>query len=146
MNVFWPKRHRHRHKSLHLWLSIRQGRGRMVILLNPRERTVVMSQLHVDQIVTLGIIAVDSKGNQVKFAPDAAPLWTNSNNAAATSVVSPDGLSNVLTPVAGAVGQVDTVTVVVVIGGVTFTATIDETVVAGAVAGVKITEAFSPAP
>lgn len=105
-----------------------------------------MSQLHVDQVVTLGLMAVDSKGNQVKFVPDAPPVWTNSNNAAATAAVSADGLTDVVTPVAGSEGQVDTVSVVVSVGGVQFTASVDETVVAGAIAGVKITETFSPAP
>lgn len=105
-----------------------------------------MSQLHVDQIATLGIMAVDSHGNQVVFKPDAPPVWTNSNDAAAKSAVSADGLTNVLTPIVGADGQVDTASVIVAIGGVQFTASVDETIVAGAIAGIRITEAFSPAP
>lgn len=139
----WDEPNRHRHRGLHLWLVLRQDRNQIAILLKPRERAFVMSQLHVDQVVTLGIMAVDSRGNQVKFTPDTTPVWTNSNDAAATSKVSPDGLTNVLTPVAGGEGQVDTASVVVVIGGVQFTASVDETIVSGGVAGIKITETFS---
>lgn len=142
----WDEPNVHRHRGLHLWLVLKQDRSRVAILLHPKERTFIMSQLHVDQVVTLGLMAVDSKGNQVKFVPDAPPVWTNSNNAAATAAVSADGLTDVVTPVAGSEGQVDTVSVVVSVGGVQFTASVDETVVAGAIAGVKITETFSPAP
>lgn len=103
-----------------------------------------MSQLHIDQIVTLSLIAVDSNGNPVGFAPDAPPVWTNSDESVATSVVSGDGLTDTLTPVK--VGGVTTVNVSASIGGVGFSASIDEAVVAGAVAGIKIVETFSPKP
>lgn len=139
------KRH-HRHRGLRLWLTLEQGRNKTAILLYPRERAFVMSKLPVDQIVTLGIIAVDSKGNQSPFTPDAPPAWTNSNSAAASSATSADGMTNVVTPGAAAVGLVDTVTVTLDVGGVRFTATVDETIVVGAIVGVRITETFSPAP
>jgi len=120
--------------------------GQTAVLMHPRERTIVMSQLHVDQIVTLGIVAVDAKGNQVAFVPDSPPIWVNSNEAAAKSAVAVDGLTNVLTPLADAVGQSTTASVVVTVGGVQFTASVDELIVAGTLAGVKITESFSAPP
>ena len=137
----WHHRHhKHHHFHPHVWLRV----GQTAILLNSLERTYVMSQLHIDQIVTLSLVAVDAKGNPVTLTPDSPPVWTNTDETAASSAVSADGLTDVLTPVT--VGKTTTVNVSVAIGGVTFTATIDEAVVAGAVAGVKIVETFSPKP
>jgi hypothetical protein len=139
----WCHKHGHQHpgKTRHYWLKIAQ----LAILLVENKELFIMSQLHVDQTVSLSLQASDAAGNMVKFTPDAPPTWVNSNPAAATDAVAADGLTDVLTPVAGATGQTTTVTVSVVIGGVTFTATIDEAIVAGAIAGVKIVETFSPA-
>lgn len=102
-----------------------------------------MQQLHANQKDTLSIQATDIGGNPVKFVPDTPPVWLNSNPAAVAMTVSADGLSAVLVPVAGAVGEVTTVTLSVTIGGVTFTATDDLTVVEGAIAGVQIIDTFS---
>lgn len=138
----WCRRHRHPHPHIHVWLQINHN---VAVLLNPHRETFVMSQLHVDQTVTLSLIAVDSAGTQVPFKPDAPPVWTNSDESVATSAVSPDGLTDTLTPT-DAVGGVTTVNVSVLIGGVPFSATVDETVVAGAIAGIKIVETFAPKP
>jgi hypothetical protein len=138
----WCEKHHHQHpgRIRYYWLKINQ----LAILLVENQEVFVMSQLHIDQIVTLSIEATDVAGNVVPFTPDAPPVWANGNPAAATDVVSADGLTDVLTPVA--VGQTDSVKVSVVIGGVGFTATIDETIVAGKVAGIRIVETFSPKP
>jgi len=136
----WHHEHHEHHRfHPHVWLQINQT----AILLNSLERTHAMSQIHIDQVCTLSLVAVDSKGNQVALNPDAPPNWTNSDESAATSAVSADGLTDTLTPVA--VGKTTTVNVSVSIGGVIFTASIDEAVVAGAVAGIKIVETFAPA-
>lgn len=134
--------HRHQHRGVHVWLRINNS----AVLLKPNERTFIMSQIHVDQIAVLTIQAVDSKGNPVSAAFDGPPVWTNSNEAAATSSVAADGSTDTLTPVGTAVGQSTTASVVATIGGTQFTASIDEAIVAGAVAGIKIVETFQPAP
>lgn len=103
------------------------------------------TSLHIDQIDTLSIVALDAADDPV--APitfDSPPVWTNSNPAAATNLPSADGTTNVLTPIA--VGQTTTVGVTAIIGGVTFTASADYTVVAGAVASIQIADSFSPKP
>lgn len=127
--------------KIYIWLRINDT----AIMLRPNQRTYVMSQLHTDQIVTLSLQAVDSQGNIVD-ATFENTQWSNSNEAAAASKVSDDGLTDTLTPGSGAIGQATTVSVSTQIGGVTFTASITETIVAGAVAGVQLIETFSPKP
>ena len=101
--------------------------------------------IHINQIDTQSIVAVDATGAIVTpVAFDSPPVWTNSNPAAATNVVSADGLTNVLTPVAA--GQTTTVAVTAIIGGVTFTATTDYSVVSGSVASISIADTFSAKP
>lgn len=104
-----------------------------------------MSQLHIDQFDNLSLAAVDAKGNVVSPIPfDSAPVWTNSDDTAATLAAATDGLSASLTPVKA--GGVTTVTVSASIAGTPFSATLDVSVVAGAVAGLSIVETFSPTP
>jgi hypothetical protein len=137
--------HRHHHPlgGLFIWLVTNNH----AVELEP-ERTIHMADtLHLAQIGNLSIVADDSKLNVVSFTPDPVvapatnPTWTNSNPAAATLVASVDGLTAVLTPVA--IG-VTTVGVSVVIGGVTFSASDDISIVGGAVASVSIV--LTPAP
>ena len=106
-----------------------------------------MSNLRLDQTVTLSIEAIDAGGNPAPVVFDAAPTWTNSNPAAATNVVAADGLTNVLTPVPGALGLATTVTVAASIGGMAFTATADYTITAApiVITSIRIVETFSPA-
>ncbi len=101
--------------------------------------------LHVDQIDTVTLQAVDAKGNIVPLTPDAAPVWTDSVPAAVSQTPSTDGLSDVLTA-AGTPGQVSTIGVTVLVGGVSFSAQDDVMVVAGAIAGIKLVHTFSPKP
>lgn len=143
---WWRTRRGHdrqRHPRRFFWFRIG---GALRILLEPGKEPFIVGQLHVDQKVSLSIVATDVAGNPVKFAPDAAPVWANSNPAAADMTVSNDGLTATLIPKADAVGQVTSVSLAVVIGGVTFTATDDISIVEGAIAGVKIVESFSPNP
>lgn len=134
------RRHQHRHRghhARHVWLKV----SGVAVRLNPIEGTFIMSNLALNQIVTLSLIITNDAG--VVSPADSAPVWTNSNAAAATSAVSSDGLTDVLTPVAAGV---TTVVVTVMINGVAYTATVDETVIAAGLAGVKIVETFSPKP
>ena len=104
-----------------------------------------MSQLHIDQIVTLSLLVTDVAGNIVNTPFDSAPVWAPSSDpTAAVGVPSADGLTDVVTPAGNAVGKVATFSVSAIIGGTTFTASVDESIVAGAAAAVKIVETFSP--
>lgn len=134
--------HHHQHVRKHYWFVT----DKCAVLLIPNTEIFMAQQLHVDQIDTISIAAVDAAGNPVVATFDSPPVWTNSNPLAATNVVSSDGLTNVLTPVAGATGQVTTVAVTAIIGGTTFTASSDYTIVAGAVAGINLVDSFSPTP
>jgi hypothetical protein len=146
----WHRRHHsggklsQHHHMLSYWLQI----GDLAILLDRNCKDIfVMSQLHKKEKVTLSIIARDVAGVPVQFAPDSKPVWTNSNPAAATDAVAADGLSDVLTPAPAAnIGDVTSVGLTVVIKGIAFTATVDETIVDGDVASIEIVETFSPNP
>jgi hypothetical protein len=128
----------HCHDDKFIWFVS----NNFAVALQP-ERTINMSDtLHLNQIDNLSIVADDANLNIVPFTPDAPPVWTNSNPAAATMVASADGLTAVLTPVA--VG-VTTVGVSVVINKVTFSASDDITIVAGAIASISIVATPAPA-
>ena len=101
-----------------------------------------MSDIRLDQTATLSVEAVDAFGNPVPAVFDSPPAWTNSNDAAATLAVSGDTAT--LTPVAGGVGQSTTVTVTASIAGVPFSASVDYTVIAAAVAGIRIVAVLNP--
>lgn len=129
--------HEHCHRGVFYWFVS----SKTAVLLYP-ERTMHMSDtIHIDQIDNLSLVADDANLNVVPFTPDAPPVWTNSNPAAATLVASADGLTAVLTPVA--IG-VTTVGVSLQIGGVTFSASDDISVVTGPVASISIIA--TPAP
>lgn len=132
--------HPHR-RRIRVWLGIGETR----VLMRPNEGMFTMSNLRLDQTVTLSIEAVDAAGNPVPAVFDAPPSWSNSAESVATMAVAADSLTAVLTPVAGSLGQSTTVTVSAVIGGATFSATMDYTITAGAVAGIRIVETFNPA-
>lgn len=70
------------------------------------------------------IVVLDQNGNPmlVQPAPDAVPVWTNTTPATETLLTSPDGLTTVANGVA--VGT-DSIGVSVVIGGATFTASLE---------------------
>lgn len=101
------------------------------------------TNIHIDQIDTISIQAVDASGNVVPVTYDSPPVWTNSNPAAATNVVSADGTTNVVTPVASAIGQTTTIGVTAIISGTTFTASNDYTIIAGTVASIRLVDTFS---
>jgi len=101
--------------------------------------------LYLDKIDTLSIVAVDPVGNAgLPVVFDSPPVWTNSNPSAATNVVSKDGKTNVLTPVAA--GQTTTIGVTAIVGGVKYTASMDYAVASNAIASISIADAFSPKP
>lgn len=115
------------------------------VQLKPNEVIKVAQTLHVDQIDTVTIQAFDAKGNAIAFTPDSPPVWTDSAPAVVAQAPSADGLSDVLTP-ANAVGQSSTIGVTVIVGGQSFGASDTVTVVAGAIAQIKLVHNFSAAP
>lgn len=132
-------RRTHSRYPVHVWLRV----GDLAVLLRPNQRMYIMSQLHVDQTVALALQATDIFGNIVDALFENTQ-WLNSDETVAKSTVSADGNSVMLDPVSNAVGKFTTVNVSTQIGGVAFTASVTESVVAGAVANLVIVETFSP--
>lgn len=140
--IRWLLRMRHRHhhrrpRHIRVWLTINQT----AILLEPFREAFIMSDIRLDQTGALSIQAVDVFGNPTPAVIDSV-TWSNSNDSAATLAVA--GNDATLTPVAGGIGQSTTVTAVATIGGATFSATTDFSVIAGAVAGVAIVTVLNP--
>jgi hypothetical protein len=83
--------------------------------------------LTVGHKLNMSIAFADQNGNPMltKPTPDSAPAWSNSTPSTETIAAAADGLSCVGTPVAP--GN-DTVSLSVVIGGQTFSATLGVTV------------------
>jgi hypothetical protein len=80
-------------------------------------------------IINLAVTFLDQNGNPMLKQPaaDAPPLWSNTIPGTETIVASADGMAAVATPVA--VG-VDTINVAAIVGGKTFTATLNVQVTA----------------
>lgn len=74
--------------------------------------------------ITCTIAYLDANGNPMLTppAPDAPPAWTQTTPATETMAVSADGLTDVLTSVAAGT---DVVGVTAVVGGATFTASLN---------------------
>jgi hypothetical protein len=121
-----------------VWLHI----GNTAILLEPHREGFIMTDIRQDQTATLSVEAIDALGNPVPGIFDSPPVWTNSNDAAATLSVTGDVAT--LTPVAGAVGQSTTVSVTASIGGAPFSASIGFTDIAALIAGIRIVVALNP--
>jgi len=124
-----------------MWLVTKN----FAVQLKPNEVVQMAQTLHVDQIDTITLQAVDALGNVVAFTPDSPPVWTDSAPTVVAQAPSADGLSDVLTP-ANMVGQSSTIGATVLIGGVSFGVQDTVTVVAGAIAQIKMVHNFSKAP
>lgn len=108
-----------------------------------------MSQLPKNLFDNLSLAAVDANGKVVTPIPfDAAPVWTNSNDAAGTLVVSADGLTATLNPVSDNAST--DVNVVGMINAASFGATLHVDIVAGqvtvSVASISIVEKQEATP
>jgi hypothetical protein len=92
--------------------------------LEPFERTHMSTSVNVGHNVSMKIAFLDKNGNPMltPVTPDSPPVWSNANPAAGTLVVAPDGLSAVESAIA--VGS-DVVSLSVVAGGQTFSATLN---------------------
>lgn len=104
--------------------------------------------LRIDEIDNLTIAVLDASGNPVTppVTFDSPPVWALVDTASSGASLVPDasGLSAVLTP--GAVGSTVTLNLTGVIGGVTFTASLDVTIVAGVSTVASISIVATPAP
>ena len=100
-----------------------------------------MTTLNVGHTDTLVIQEVDTNGNPMLTAVpfDSPPVWTQTTPATDTMAVSADGSTDVVTAVAPGT---DAITATAVIGGVTYTATVQLTVtpVPQVLGGIKILE------
>lgn len=86
---------------------------------------------NVGQSLPLSIEYLDQNGQPMRTTPtpDTAPQWANSDTATETLVASVDGKTAVATAVAAGA---DTVEVTLAVGGRSFTATLDVTVMPAA--------------
>ena len=113
-----------------------------VLTLKPHGTVHMTENLPIDKTDTITIQAVDAQGNVVPFTPDAPPVWTDSAPSAVKAVPSADGLSDVLTGLT--VGQSSNIGVTMKVAGVTYSAMDTVTVVAGAIAGIKLVHTLTP--
>ena len=141
-SLFRHWKHRHHHHREQLWFIVND----IAVELKPHEEIEMAQILRVDEIDNLSIAAVDASGAPITPTFDAPPTWTLVDTAAsgATLVAAADGLSAVLT--AGAVGTTVSVNLSGVIGGTTFTATLDVSFVASATGVASISIVATPAP
>ena len=97
------------------------------VILEPGERTKLMTTVSVGHTISCSIGYLDTTGNPMLVAPtpDSPPAWTNTTPASETLVPSSDGSTAVAT--AAAVGT-DTINLSVSVGGRTFTASLAVTV------------------
>lgn len=135
--------HHHHDTELLIWLRFSD----FAIVLQPKRngKAYIMRQIHVDTLDQIGIIATDKDGNVVSPIPiDEAPIWTNSDDTVATISLGANGLSVTLNPTK--IDGVTTVTVSAKIGGTTFIASADYSVISGSIAKIDLTDTFSPKP
>jgi hypothetical protein len=105
------KSHRHRQRNVNYYR------------LYPNEEVKFMSAVSIGHTVVDSIVYLDQNGNPmlVTPVPDSPPVWTNIAAATVdTMTVSADGSTDTINALAAGV---DTITVNVIVGGKTFTAT-----------------------
>src|SRR5208337_4439485 len=121
---FWPPHHRHR-LALVVW--VRRGRHRHhwrrhVYILEPGANTMSTS-VTVGHVIDFSIQYVDTSGNPMltPVTPDSPPVWADApaSPPVDTFTVAADGSTAVLA--ATAAGG-DTVTLTVIVGGVSYSA------------------------
>ena len=115
----WRHHRHHHHHRIMVVFTINETS----ILLTPNQGTVLMENLNLGQNLSLAIAFLDAAGNPMVTAPtpDAAPSWTQTTPA--TESLTPDSGGMTAQTKSLAVGS-DSITVSVVVGGATFTATL----------------------
>lgn len=132
--IRWRRRRRRRFQ---LWLWVNRD---LAVHFN-KQGVLIMRDLRLDQSDILTLSGRDHKGNRIIPVFDSAPVWKGSDDAVATIAPQPDG-SAIVTPVA--LGAMN-VSVVAVIGGNSYSAALDITIMPGAIVGIDINESISPA-
>jgi hypothetical protein len=101
----------------------------VTVLLLAHQVLKMSTAINVGQTLSLAISFLDQAGSPMLTTPtpDSPPTWTQSNAAAETLAVAADGLTAVGTPVAAGI---DTITLTVMVGGVSFSATLEVDVAA----------------
>lgn len=137
------RRERQRHPNRHHFRVLLTVNG-VSIFLQPEETTHMAVKLSLGHTLSLSLAYTDQHGNPMltKVDPDGPPQWSDTTPATETLTVAADSMSATGTPlVAGS----DTVNVSVVVGGQTFTASLDVTVIpeAQVVSGVAINATVS---
>ncbi len=116
----WMHYRRHHHPRVVLFVD---GYGHE---LNPHRRTWIMTPVTAGHKVTYAIAYFDKIGNPMLTtpAPEGPPSWSEAQSAPGidTFTVAPDGLSAVVQTNPGDAASTDTVSVSVVVGGLTFQA------------------------
>lgn len=143
-----PHRRRHHHPHKHprrtIWLIV----NGFAVELKPYLEIEMTQVLRVNEIDNLSIAYLDSAGNPVTAAFDAAPSWSlgDPGTSGAALTVGGDGLTAVLNP--GAVGGTVTVGVTGLISGTSYTASLDVTFEAAptVVASIRIDAVPAPKP
>ena len=117
------RRRRHHRRRHHRHIRVNLTVNGYRYELQPHRKIHIMTALTVGHMDTLGIEYLDTTGAPMltPVTPDSPPVWTNapSTPPVDTFVVAADGSSAVLTATAAGA---DTVTLTVIVGGVTFTA------------------------
>jgi hypothetical protein len=117
-----PRHHHHQHRQRPHFVVLTV---KSVSVLIPANKELHMATTYtIGHTLTATIRYLDQNRNPMLVTPnlDAVPVWSNANPDAETLSVSPDGLSVVASPVAPGL---DTISLMVVSGGQTFSATLD---------------------
>jgi hypothetical protein len=125
----YPPRHHHHHRQRPHFIVLTVQR--VSILIHQNQELHMATTYTIGHTLTATIRYLDQNRNPMLVTPvlDAVPSWSNTNPAAETLTVSPDGLSVLASPVAPGL---DTISLLVATGGQTFSATLDVEVDAAA--------------
>ncbi len=121
--IFCPfYRHRHHHHVRAVLIV-----GNFAVELIPQEILHMATTINVGQTLPLSIRYLDTTGQPMTTppAPDAAPSWTNTDAAVATLTPAADGLT---ADALGVAAGSDVVDLTLMVGGVSFSASLDLTV------------------
>jgi hypothetical protein len=116
-------KHRHRHHIRVLFSVAVSDEPLFAIILEPGKRVHTMTKVTVGHKIALSISYLDANGNPLLTTPtpDSPPTWANTTPATETLVASADGLSANTTALAPGT---DAVSLTVVVGGATFSASL----------------------
>lgn len=120
------RRHRHHHRRhpVRILFTVGvSGEPAFSVILEPGKKAHIMTKVTVGHKIALAIVYLDQNSNPMLTTPtpDSPPVWANTTPATETLVAAADGLSANTTALA--VGT-DAVSLTVVVGGVSFAASL----------------------